>query len=79
MYGLIYRFGQFDIFIYGFLAVVSLCASVAYRLAGSCFGSSSLDALLAKNRPRAMRLVQEPTVNPIYNVQFIYNGVLFTI
>ena len=33
MYGLIYRFGQFDMFIYGFLAVASLCASVAYRLA----------------------------------------------
>ena len=29
MYGLIYRFGQFDGFIYGFLAVASLCASVA--------------------------------------------------
>ena len=29
MYGLIYRFGRFDGFIYGFLAVASLCASVA--------------------------------------------------
>ena len=29
---------------------------------GSCSGSSSLDALLAKNRPRAMRLVQEYSV-----------------